>query len=152
MVPAEKASLLGSQFDSKQCRERFVTSLSCFPQSWCNSLAFRTPILLCLLLDLDTYGGVDYLGVFLLFLNMVEDIITPTIFRGLTRRRSFPKCWQSVNVTAIPKGAPSPDRENYRPISITPILSTVNEKLISHKLLVFAKNVFFCVLLSLLLG
>ena len=30
-----------------------------------------------LLLDLDTYGGVDRLGVFLLFLMMVADIIAP---------------------------------------------------------------------------
>ena len=66
----EKASLLGSQFDSKQCREQFVTPSSCFPQSRCNSLAFRTPVLLRLLLDLDTHGGVDPLGVFsLLFSN-----------------------------------------------------------------------------------
>ena len=50
----EKASLLGSQFDSKQCRKQFVTALSCFPQSRCNSLAFRTHVLLGLLLDLDT--------------------------------------------------------------------------------------------------
>ena len=28
---AEKASLLGSQFESKQCREHFVAPLSCFP-------------------------------------------------------------------------------------------------------------------------
>ena len=63
--PVEKASLLGSQFDSKQCREQFVTPLSCFPQCRCsNFLAFRTPVLLHLLLDLDTYGGVDHLGVF----------------------------------------------------------------------------------------
>ena len=32
VTPAEKASLLGSQFDSRQCREQFVTPLSCFPQ------------------------------------------------------------------------------------------------------------------------
>ena len=38
------------------------------------------------------------------------------------------------NVTAIPNGAPSPDRKNYLPISITPILSKVYEKLVSHKL------------------
>ena len=31
--PAGKASLLGSQFDSKQCREQFVTPLSRFPQA-----------------------------------------------------------------------------------------------------------------------
>ena len=30
VAPAEKASLLGSQFDSKQCREQFMTPLSCF--------------------------------------------------------------------------------------------------------------------------
>ena len=32
VAPAEKASLLGSQFDSKQCREQFVSPLSCFLQ------------------------------------------------------------------------------------------------------------------------
>ena len=52
--PAEKASLMGSQFDSELCREQFVTPLSCFPQSMCNSLAFRTSFLLRLLLDLGT--------------------------------------------------------------------------------------------------
>ena len=75
MAPAEKASLLGSRFHSKQCPEQFVTPLSCCPQCRCNSLAFRTPVLLRLLLDLDTYGGVDPLGVFPLFLKMVADII-----------------------------------------------------------------------------
>ena len=57
--PAEKPSLLGSQFDNKQCREQFVTSLSCFPQARSNSLAFRISVFLRLLLDLDMYGVVD---------------------------------------------------------------------------------------------
>ena len=61
---AEKASLLSSQLDSKQCREQFVSPLSCFPQPRCNSLAYRTPVLLRLLRDLDTYEGVDPLGEF----------------------------------------------------------------------------------------
>ena len=74
MAPAEKASLLGFQFVYKKCREQFVTALSCFPQSRCNSLAFRTPVLLRLLLDIDTYGSVDPLGVF--FLYVVSDIIS----------------------------------------------------------------------------
>ena len=89
VAPASKASLLGSQIDSKQCREHFVTSLSCFPQSRCNYLAFRTPLLVRQLLDLDTNGGVDPLGVFPLFLKMVADIIArklSIIFRGLIRR------------------------------------------------------------------
>ena len=77
MARAKKASLRVSQFDSKQCREQFVTSLSCFPQSRCNFLAFRTTVLLRLLLDLDAYWGVDFLGVFPLFLKKVADIIAP---------------------------------------------------------------------------
>ena len=38
-------------------------------------MAFGTPVLLHLLLDLDTYGGVNPLGMFPLFLKMVADII-----------------------------------------------------------------------------
>ena len=86
MVPAEKASLMGSQFDSKQRHEQFVTHSSCFPKSRCNSLAFRISALLYLLLDLDTCGGLDRLGVFILFLKKVADIIAPkqsTIFHRL---------------------------------------------------------------------
>ena len=68
-APGKKNLLLGLQFNNKQCSEQSVTTSSCFSQSRCNSLAFRTPILLRLLLDLDTYFGVDPLGVFLLFLR-----------------------------------------------------------------------------------
>ena len=52
VAPVEKASLLDSQFDRKQCREQFDTPLSCFPQSQCNSLTFRTPALVRVLLIL----------------------------------------------------------------------------------------------------
>ena len=103
VAPTEKVSLV-SQFDSEKCREKIVTSLSCFPQSRCNFLAIQTPVLLRLLLDLGTYGGVDLLGVFPLFLKMVTDIIAPElyiIFLGLIHQGSFPKCWRSANVTAI---------------------------------------------------
>ena len=54
VAPAEKASLLGAQFDSIQCCEQSVTSSSCFPQSWRNEMPFWTPVLHCLLLELDT--------------------------------------------------------------------------------------------------
>ena len=142
VAPAEKASLMDSQFDSKQCREQFVTRLSCFPQSRCISLVFRTPVLLRLLLDLDTYCGVDLFGVFPLFLKMVADIIAPKlciIFPGLIRWGSFLECCLSANVTAILKAVSSPNRENYRPISTTTFLSKVYEKLVSHKLSSFSE-------------
>ena len=48
--------------------------------------------------------------------------------------------WQSANVTVIPKSAPSPDRVNYLPISITPILSNVYVKLVSHNLSIFCEK------------
>ena len=79
VAPAEKASLLGHQFDGKQCHEQFVTPLSCFPQPRCNSLAFQTSVLLHLLLDLDTYGGVDPLGVVPLLLKKVVENIAPKL-------------------------------------------------------------------------
>ena len=55
--PAEKASLLVALFDSKQCREQFVTPFSYFSRPVCNSLAIRTSVLRRLLLDLDSYGS-----------------------------------------------------------------------------------------------
>ena len=108
--PAARASLLGALFDSKQCRELFLTPLFCFPLPFCNSLAFRTSVLRRLLLDLDSYGGVDPLGVFPVFFKMVADIVAPklsVIFQRLIRSGSFPVCWRSANVAAIPKGSPS---------------------------------------------
>ena len=87
VAPAEKTALLGSQFDSKQCLDQFVTASSRFPLSRCNySLGFRT----CVLLRLHL--GVDPLGVFPLFLKKVADIIAPKlsiIFRKLIRLGSF---------------------------------------------------------------
>ena len=62
------------------------------------------------------------LGEFPLFLKKVADIIAPKLsitFRKLIYLGSFSECWRSANVTAMPKGAPFPDKENYRPISIT---------------------------------
>ena len=75
VASAGKASIVGSQFDGKQCREQFVPLLSCFPPSMCNYLAFWTPVLLHLLLQLETYIGVDPLVVFSLFMKMDADII-----------------------------------------------------------------------------
>ena len=43
----------------------------------------------------------------------------------------------------MPKGAPSPDRENCRPISITPILAEVYENLDSQKLSRFCEKYIF---------
>ena len=125
VAPAAKSSLMQSQFMASSV----VSSLSL--------ICLVSLSLWHLLLGFYMYGGVDPVGVFTLFLKKVEDIVTPKhsiIFLKLIRLRSFPECWRSANVTAIPKGTPSPDRENYLPISLTPIMSKVYEKLVSHKL------------------
>ena len=86
-----------------------------------------------LLLDLDPYGGTDPLGMFPLFLKRTADVIAPrlsVVFRRLVRLGSFPACWRQANVTPIPKVPPSSSVENYRPISITSVLSKVCERLV----------------------
>ena len=87
-----------------------------------------------LLLDLDPYGGTDPLGMFPLFLKRTADVMAPrlsVVFRRFVRLGSFPACWRQANVTPIPKGPPSFSVANYRPISITSILSKVFDRLVS---------------------
>ena len=136
-TPVEKADLLSSHFDSKQSRASIVVPTSCFPKARCCSLAFRSSLVEKYLRELDDYGGVDPVGVFPLFYKRVADILAPRlsrIFRRLLRSGSFPKCWRVANITAIPKDGLSADVSDYRPISITPILSKIYEKLLSRKL------------------
>ena len=50
-----------------------------------------------LLLDLDSYGGTDPLGMFHLFLKRATDVLAPrldVVFRQLLRFVSFPVCWR----------------------------------------------------------
>ena len=56
------------------------------------------------------------------------------VFRRLVRLGSFPACWRQANVTPIPKGPPSSSVANYRPISITSVLSKVFKRLVSVRL------------------
>ena len=113
VAPAEKALMLGSQFDSKQCHEQFVTYLFCFPQSMCKFWAFRTSVVPRLFLDLDSYGGCLYIACVSSISKEGYGSKLSITFHKLICLESFPECWRSANVTAISKGAPSPGRENY---------------------------------------
>ena len=84
-----------------------------------------------LLLDLDSYGGNDPLG-----MGKQEDSkgSRPSSLSGISAAPSlgsFPVCWRVANVTPNPMGPPSSSASNYRPISLTPILSKVFERLVS---------------------
>ena len=90
-----------------------------------------------LLLDLDSYGGTDPLGMFPLFLNKTAVVLAAhlaVVFHRLLRFGSFPVYWRVANVTPIPKDPPSSSASNYRSISLTPILSKVFERLVSVRL------------------
>ena len=86
---------------------------------------------------MDPYGGTDPLGMFPLFLKRTADVLAlhlSVVFRWLLRLGSFPACWRQANVTPIPKGPSSSSVANYRPISITPVLSKVFERLVAVRL------------------
>ena len=108
-----------------------------------------------LLLDLDPYGGTDRLSMFPLFLKRTADVMAPNfsvVFRRLVRLGSFPVCWRQANATQIPKGPPSSPVANYRPISITSVLSNVFERLVSVRLGRFMERVVWFQPPSLLIG
>ena len=71
---------------------------------------------------------------FPLFLKKTAVVLAPrlaVVFQRLLRLGSFPVCWRVANVTPIAKGPPSSSASNYRPISLTPILAKVFERLVS---------------------
>ena len=129
-----KADLLSDHFDSKQSKEAVGLPLTCHPSPCLTTFAFRSRDVRRLLLDLDPYDGTDPLAMFPLFLKRTADVMAPrlsVVFRRLVRLGSFPPCWRQANVTQIPKGPPSSSVANYRPISITSVLSNVFERLVS---------------------
>ena len=70
---------------------------------------------------------------FIIFLK-TTDVLAPclsVVFWRLVGLGSFPACCVQVDVTPIPKGPPSSSVANYRPISITSVLSKVFERLVS---------------------
>ena len=70
-------------------------------------------------------------------MKKTAEVLTPrlaAVFLRFLRLGSFPVCWRLANVTPIPMGPPSSSASNYRPISLTPILSMVFERLVSVRL------------------
>ena len=136
--PKAKAELLSECFLSKQSDWEPNLPDTCHPEPKITNIIFRSSLLRKYLNDLDSHGGVDPNGIFPLFLKKISNLLAPKlarIFRILIRLGSFPKVWRTANVTPIPKGtSPSPFPIEYRPISLTPILSKIYERLIFERL------------------
>ena len=81
-----KADMLSDHFDSKQSREAVDLPLTCHPSPSLTTFVFRLREVRRLMFDLDTYGGTDPLGMFLLFLKRTADVMAPVLvqcFGGL---------------------------------------------------------------------
>ena len=142
--PMERSKLLSDVFKNKQCGDTLELPPACFPQASLVGFAFKSKEVLNILSDLDSYGGLDPTGVFPLFLKNTRVILAPklsVIFRKLIRSGDFPSVWRVANVTPIPKtSTPSVFPEEYRPISITPCVSKVFERLVCSRLMRFAED------------
>ena len=136
--PQRKAELLSDTFISKQRVQEVTLPLSCFPSPTLCLAAFKSKELEQYMLNLDTYGGTDPDGYFPLFFKKIASVLAPklaVVFRLLLKSGSFPSCWRKANITPIPKGASASTLPSeYRPISITPILSKIFERLLAKRL------------------
>ena len=60
-----------------------------------------------------------------------------SIFNALLKLGSYPNIFKTARVTALFKGGNEAEIDNYRPISVLPILNKVFEKLIHNQLVTF---------------
>ena len=87
-----KADLLSAHFDGKQSRDPVDLPSTCHPSPSLTTIAFRSREVKRLLLDLNSYGGTDPLGMFPLFLKKTAVVLAPhvaVVFRQLLRLVAF---------------------------------------------------------------
>ena len=142
--PKEKAAAFADVFDSKQCGDDLDMPLTCFPEPRLTKIAFKSREVKILLAELDVYGGAGPDGIFPLFFVKMADFLAPkitTILRKLARTGQFSSCWRTGHISPVPKGnSASSAPSDYRPISITPVLSKVFERLLSKRLYAYAES------------
>ena len=92
-------------------------------------------------LDVKKSTGTDEIGPRLL------KLASPFIAESLAficnlsiRRGSFPDKWKEAKVKPLHKGGPTNDLNNFRPISILPVLSKLFEKHVHESLLAFLEQ------------
>ena len=129
--PAGKAELLSTWFDSKQSRDIVELLQTCHPRLHSVALPLENVRLsgTCWILIQMVESGC-----FPMFFRKTASVLAPKLsclFHRFLRGSEFPLEWRIADVTPIPKGPLSALVCNYRPISITPVLSKVFERLIA---------------------
>ena len=141
--PREKSLLFANVFEEKQSNEELILPQSCHPEAKLTMIAFRSREIKKLLLDLDPYGGSGPDGIFPLFFIKNADFLAPkiaVIFRKLVRAGKFSLSWRKGNITPTSKSVTAGScPSDYRPISITPILSKIYERLLAKRLNAYAE-------------
>ena len=95
-----KADVLSAHFDGKQSRDPVDLPSTCHPSRRLTTFAFMSREVKLLLLDLDSYGGTDTLGMLPLFLKKTAVVLAPrltVVFCWLHRLGNFPVCWLVAN-------------------------------------------------------
>ena len=136
--PKEKAALFAHVFDSKQSNNSLIMSQSCFPEAELTTFAFCSGEVKKLLLVLDPYGSAGPDAFFLCSLLAPK---ISTVLPKLVRTGGFSMCWRVGNITPVSKsGCTNSCPSDYRPITITPVLSKVFERLLAKLLNGFAEK------------
>lgn len=143
--PLEKANLLASKFASNSSLDdsNFNPPSSRRPSCNMGSIFFRERAVLKVLLGLNIHKSAGPDG--------IPPIVLKSCARSLCRPLRnlyylsfstgiFPRSWKIANVQPVPKKGKSSDPSNYRPISITSILSKVMEKIVNRKILSYLES------------
>ena len=140
----EKATPFANIFEEKQSGEELTLPQSCHPEARLTTIAFRSSEIEQLMLNLDPYGGSGPDGMFPLFFIKTAHFLAPKIavvFRKLTREGKFSLFWRIANITPTSKSVTAGScPSDYHPISITPILSKLFERLLAKRLNAYAES------------
>ena len=129
----DKAELLNETFSAKQSNEDVVIPSGCHSEPHLTKFAFLSRDVKKILDSLDSWGGEDPDGFIPLIFKKMSSVLSPKlsrVYRHLFKNSLFSDERKIGNIAPVPKGALSADSNNYRPITILPVMSKVAEKLI----------------------
>lgn len=136
--PLEKAGTFSDFFSSNQSSEAVVVSHTCFPapKTLVTSFAFRLSELCNFLFKQNSYGG-----------KHTKGLPPPLFFKNIAKSPKLERV-----IFPLAGVLPSHSPKEYKPISVTPILSKVFERLIAKRFSLSFNDHKCCQPLSLDLG